>query len=348
MKEKLSEYALILLGILALIVLLYISVSYLLPIFLPFVIAWLIASLTLGPSRRIAKETGIGENALRLILSLLLTISITAVIGILLWQVVNAIWRFIADLGEGDRIYDLLNTIFSEDFLLLGDKIPGELSLKIREMLENFISTLFSALAGVATSLVGALPQVFFVMLVTLISLVYFALDYDRISGFVKSILPTEWVKRIVRLRDGIFSTLKKYLISYLMILLITFAVILSGLLLLRVEHALLIAMLVAFLDVLPIIGVGTVLVPWSILELSFGNRGVGIGLLVLFVVNAVIRQLAEPKIVGKSLSLHPIVTLILLYLGYSLFGALGLVILPVAAVSIGVLLKGDNSSEVA
>ena len=116
MKEKLSEYALVLLGILALIVLIYISVSYLLPIFLPFVIAWLIASLTLGPSRRIAKETGICENALRLILSLLLTISITAVIGILLWQVVNAIWRFIADLGEGDRIYDLLNTIFSDYF----------------------------------------------------------------------------------------------------------------------------------------------------------------------------------------------------------------------------------------
>ena len=138
----------------------------------------------------------------------------------LLWQVVNAIWRFIADIGEGDRIYDLLNTLFAEDTLPLGDRVPRELSLKLREIIENLISTLFSALAGVATGVVGALPQVFFVMMVTLISLVYFALDYDRISHFIRSILPIGWVKRIVRLRDGIFSTLKKYLISYLMILL--------------------------------------------------------------------------------------------------------------------------------
>ena len=89
-------------------------------------------------------------------------------------------------------------------------------------------------------------------------------------------------------------------------------------------------------------------IIPWSVIEISFGNKGLGIGLLVLFVVNAIIRQLAEPKIVGKNLSLHPIATLIMLYVGYSLFGIVGLIILPVAAVSIGLALKGDNSSKIA
>ena len=347
MKEKLSEYSVITVGILALLVLVYLGVNYLLPIFLPFAIAWLIVSLTLPTSRKMAKEIAIREGASRLILSLLITLLVTSMLGILIWQIVNAIWRFIADIGEGDRIYGIINSLFDSDILLLGDRMPKEVSMEIREAIQSLISSLFSALAGLATSVVGALPQVFLFMLVTLISLVYLALDYDRISGFVKSILPKAWIKRISVLRKGVFTTLKKYLLSYMTILLITFVVILTGLLLLRVEHALLIALLVSFLDILPIIGVGTVLVPWSILEIFFGNRGVGIGLLVLFVVNAVIRQLAEPKIVGKNLSLHPIVTLMLLYVGYSLFGAMGLIILPVAAVSIGFALKGDNSTQI-
>ena len=73
----------------------------------------------------------------------------------------------------------------------------------------------------------------------------------------------------------------------------------------------------------------------------------VAVGLLILFVVNAIIRQLAEPKIVGKNLDMHPIATLILLYVGYSLFGLVGLVILPVFALSVSVVLKGDNTTEI-
>ena len=100
-------------------------------------------------------------------------------------------------------------------------------------------------------------------------------------------------------------------------------------------------------MDILPIIGVGTVIIPWAVIELAFGNANFAIGLLLLFVFNAVIRQLAEPKIIGKNLDLHPIATLILLYVGYSLFGLVGLVILPVIAVSIGVALKGNHSTEI-
>ena len=280
-------------------------------------------------------------------MSLFLTLAVAGALGVLLWQIVDAILRFLSDLGEGNRLYDFLTALFSADIPIIGDKIPEELAAGVKNAISSALSELFSALAGGATAIAGALPKAFFVLLVTLISLVYFAIDYDRISRFVKSLLPDRAVKGISQLRDGIFNVIKKYLLSYSLILLITFTVMLSGFLLLRVEHALLIALLVAFLDILPVIGVGTVLIPWSILELVSGNKALGIGLLVLFVLNAVIRQLAEPKIVGKNLDLHPIATLILLYVGYSLFGIVGLIILPVIAVSIGVALKGNNTAEV-
>jgi predicted PurR-regulated permease PerM len=122
----------------------------------------------------------------------------------------------------------------------------------------------------------------------------------------------------------------------------------LTGFLILRIEHALLLSIIVAFLDILPIIGVGTVIIPWAIVEFAIGDGSLAVGLLVLFVVNAIIRQLAEPKIIGKNLDLHPIATLILLYVGYSLFGFVGLIVLPVIVLSIGVVLKGNNATEIA
>ena len=114
-----------------------------------------------------------------------------------------------------------------------------------------------------------------------------------------------------------------------------------------RVEYALLAALVIAFLDMLPIIGVGAILVPWSIIQLALGNLSFGIGLLVLFLVHELIRQIIEPKIVGKHLGMHPIVTLMLIYIGYSLFGVLGLLLLPVFTVVIDVISNKDNSAEV-
>ena len=106
-------------------------------------------------------------------------------------------------------------------------------------------------------------------------------------------------------------------------------------------------ALLVAMLDLLPIIGVGTVLIPWSVMEIAAGDRFMGIGLIILFVVNSVVRQLVEPKIVGKSLDLHPIIALMLIYVGYSLFGATGLLLLPFAAVIVSVSLNKNKTTEI-
>jgi predicted PurR-regulated permease PerM len=118
--------------------------------------------------------------------------------------------------------------------------------------------------------------------------------------------------------------------------------------LILGVNHAALIALVVAFLDILPVIGVGTLLIPWAIIELSVGSRFLGIGLLILFVVNTLIRQFIEPKIVGKNLNIHPIATLVMIYVGYSLFGIVGIILLPVIAVSISAVLRKDSSAEIA
>jgi len=347
MKEKINEFALISVGILCVFVLLFIFAEYVLPVILPFIIAWLISAITVKPAQKLSKRIKVPERILRLMMSIVLTLTAAGVVGVILWSIVDAIWRFLSDLGEGNRIYDLLSAIFSAEIPIIKDKIPDELAAGIKGALSSALAEIFSALASGATAIAGALPQAFFVLLVTVISLIYFSLDYDRVNGFVKSLLPDKTSKRIAQWKNQVIKVIKKYLISYSLILIMTFVIMLTGFLLLRIEHALLLALIVAFLDILPIIGVGTFLVPWSILEFVVGNSGLAVGLLVLFVVNAIIRQLTEPKIVGKNLDLHPIATLILLYVGYSLFGLVGLIVLPVIAVSLGVVLKGDDAAEI-
>lgn len=346
--EKLTRYCIIPIGILAAIVLLIGFIEYIFPILAPFFIAWLIASITVSPAKSLSKSIKSPERIIRLVLSLLLALIFTLVVCFIVWRTTTAIWHFLVDMSEINRLHDLLNHIMSRDIPLLGGILPEDLVAVVGDAFGSLLTGMLSFLADGVRTLAGGIPQLFLFLLVTLVSLVYFALDYDKIGNFVKKYLPNKLSLLLDRLGKGIVFVLKKYVLSYSLIMLITYVVLLSGFLILRVRHALILAFFIALLDVLPVIGVGTVLVPWSIYELAIGSSPLGIGLILLFVVNAVIRQLSEPKILGKSLDLHPLLTLIMLYVGYGLFGIAGMILLPVAGVCVSVILKGNKAAEIA
>ena len=140
----------------------------------------------------------------------------------------------------------------------------------------------------------------------------------------------------------------KRYVRSYLIIMGITFSVILVGLLILGVNNVILLSVIIAILDLLPIIGVGTVLVPWSIFELLLGNTGVGIGLIILLVLHELVRQFAEPRIIGKSIGVHPVISLLLLYVGYYALGFVGILFVPLLAVALNIFFdkREEDASE--
>ena len=117
--------------------------------------------------------------------------------------------------------------------------------------------------------------------------------------------------------------------------MLLTFAEIFIGLSILKVNYALLLAILIAVVDILPLIGTGTILIPWAIFSFITGNAGLGSGLLVLYGIVLIIRQLAEPKIVGSSIGLHPLATLAAVYLGIKFAGFIGIFIGPIVALCI-------------
>ena len=111
--------------------------------------------------------------------------------------------------------------------------------------------------------------------------------------------------------------------------MLITFSLLLIGFLVLGIKYALILSFICAIVDILPILGVGSVLIPFAIIEFAKGNLKLGIGLVVLYLIITVSRQIIEPKIIGAKIGIHPLLTLFSMYLGLSLFGVFGIILGP-------------------
>lgn len=209
----------------------------------------------------------------------------------------------------------------------------------VRNAVPNVLSTVgakvtdFSAKVLVwVSSLAGSLPTMLLNSLICLIATVFIAIDFDAISAFLGRNLPAKPLKMVIEIKDSFIGIVWEFVRSYFYIFLITAAEITVGLLIVGQKNALLIGVLIAVFDAFPIVGSGMVLLPWSVWTLFAGNTGKGIGLFVLYLVVVIARQIIEPKLVGKHVGLRPIVTLVCMFVGTKLFGALGLFGLPIMA----------------
>jgi len=347
-KQRLEYISRLLLGALSAVALLSLTMEYVLPVAMPFLIAWSVAFVVREPAEWICARTRLPKAMVRPTLAILLTLSVFALISLFVYKCSNVIMLILGDIAEGNNpIYDAIISITDPNLPIFGDSLSEELAERIAEAIGGLITSLFTGLASFVTSLVSALPNVLLFLLATVIALIYFAIDLEKINARVRSFLPERLSDRLTRIRHDFFSTAGKYIFSYLIIMVVTFAVLLTGFFILGVDNAPTFAILISLLDLLPVIGVGTVLVPWGILSLISGDNFLGAGLILLFVVNTVIRELIEPKIVGKSLDMHPLLTLILIYVGYALFGLQGLILVPVLSVLFGTLFNNGDSAKI-
>jgi len=126
-----------------------------------------------------------------------------------------------------------------------------------------------------------------------------------------------------------VLFTIGNYIKAYAIILLITFALLLMGFMMLGMKNSLSLAVLVAFVDILPVLGVGIVLIPWAIFSFIVGDTATAVAIALLYAVIAVTRQIIEPHIIGKRTGLHPLVTVIALYIGFNVMGFFGMILFP-------------------
>ena len=235
----------------------------------------------------------------------------------------------------------------------LGERLPllsslgdSEAAVFLRDAAEHAIRSaldaLIGALPGAALSLMGKLPDLFLFVLVLIMATLFVCADYDKVCRMIVRKLPSTLRPGLLSARDRMVSGGLRLLRAYGLLFLLTFTELVIGFSILRIDYALVFAFVTAVIDILPVLGAGSVLLPFALLLFLRGETGTGIGMVILYIIITVIRQYAEPRIVGKSVGVPPILMLMAMYLGYHLLGVKGLLLAPVAALFFGG--EGDRS----
>ena len=337
-KQKLKTGLLLLLGAAAV----WLFLAYVLKWVLPFVIALLIAGL-LNPA------IGALERRLRVRRGFAAFVCIFAALLLLGAAVGAVVWRVIFEIQELIRRMPELLTGFSRTLGTLGDKLMGVLE-RAPESVQRFLAqqlesaarsgsqwamTLTERLLGWLSRTAGALPSVMLGVVTTVLATFFTAVSYERIRDFCKRQIPRSFHGHVSRLRAAALVTFGKWLKAQLLLMLITFCELAVAFCVLRVQYAVVLALVIALLDALPVLGTGMILVPWAAVKLLDGAYAFGAGLLVTYAVVVVVHNCVEPKLVSAQLGLDPLVTLASIYVGFRAAGVAGMILFPVGAVAV-------------
>ena len=316
--------------------LIYIGVTYVLDIILPFVLGFIFAYIAIKLCKKFFHEE---KTIYRILTLLLIYLVIILFITTLVNVGINKLSDFIKTLPSFYKntlepyITSLENTLMK-----YGESLPEGINASLSDItgdifgaVRSALSSLASGLVNVTTSAISNAPGLLVTVIVTIVTSFYFVTDYEKIANWFTSSLPDKYLELFYEIKDFIENTLIKILGAYAGIMGVTFIELLIGLTIFKVSNSAMWALIISFLDILPVLGVGTVLIPWGISSLITGNYILGIELLVLYIVISVVRNIIEPKMVGTNLGLHPLATLFTMIVGLRMFGAVGMFGLPLA-----------------
>lgn len=222
------------------------------------------------------------------------------------------------------------------------EKIPFLQELNFEKLGDNAMDVLGSYMTGGSEPTVQAIsgfakniPNALVNIVMGLLATYFFIADRDRLLELVSTRLPKDLKEQGIRMYNQVLKVVVGYFQAQFKIMGVIYIVITAGLMLLGVNFAWLIGFGIALLDMLPVFGTGTVLIPWAIIKFFSGNYATAVGMLVLYVVALLVHQLIQPKLIGESVGLNPFATLFFMYIGYQYNGVLGMII----AIPVGMLL---------
>ena len=324
-------------------VVLYFIFVYMIHWVMPFIIGFLIA-LALRPVtrfvNRFVKSTGKG-------VALFVITMFYIVIALIIWFLTSFLITLISDLiytmprlyfGRIEPVLLEFNDWVVQNAQTLSPDVASTISQIITNginYLADFIKNISVSFVQFATKLISNFPLYLISVIFTIVLSVFISLEYDNITAFFRKQLTDKFNNTFEEARKFVTGTLWKMIKSYMIIMMITFLEMYIGLSILSVNYKLPIAVIVAVLDIMPVIGTGGVLIPWAIFELIMNNYFLGFGLLILYVAVTVIRNIIEPRIVGRQIGLHPIITITAMYAGLRLFSVAGILIGPVVAITV-------------
>ena len=332
----------------------YFAFRYALGALLPFIIAYIVSLFIIPLAKKTSEKTKI-PNKICAAVYITLAIALAIFVGVIsVGRLVREAEALVLN-GEGvfDSIRKALDTLRAPIELLRSKiKVGDENTLasfdkSFEEILSGIEKRVIDAISGgvanIVSSIVSHTPSIFIGVAVTVMSCYYFCMSGGVIGEGIKKTLPPKYRANVIRIISLIKTAVKKYARAYLVLMLITFFEVFVGLLILNVRYAFIVALCVAVVDILPLVGAGAVLLPWALVVFVMGDTSLSLGLVILYGVITIIRQISEPHIVGTSIGLNPAASLFSMYVGYKVFGFWGMIFGPAIAFVVSEALKKEE-----
>lgn len=359
MKQEAITYIKVILNLLTALVILLLCI-FLLPkvimFFMPFVIGWIISLIAAPLVRFLEEKLRIRRKAV----SAIVIVAVLAVVILLVYGIgVKLVRETVGFFNELPVLWKRIEAEFNQvgaNLQGLYKRLPADIQDKLFQFgsgLGDYFSDFIGGIGTPTFTAVGnfakQLPDIFMAVIMTLLSSYFFVADKSYLSDFMKKYVPASVYYRFNLIQRSFRNAVGGYFKAQFKIEVWVYILLVMGFLILGIDYALVIALGIAFLDLLPVFGTGTIMLPWAVVEILGGEYKRAIGLLIIWCIGQLFRQVIQPKIMGDSIGINPIPTLFLLYIGYHATGVLGMILaLPIGIIIINLDEEGvfDTTKE--
>ena len=337
----------------AIVLIAYFAMRYLLGPLSPFIAGFIIAWLLYKPSMALSRRARLPRRITSMIVAVVFYVIVFSAALTASVQVISAVENLVPQIPTlyAKVVLPYVSELFEQLDVWMADVDPAvadvveRMATSLFANMQSFVSGLPVMAVRLVSSVVTGMPNVILSVVLTVISTFFISQDYERVLGFLKSCLPAAIRDRVGETVVTGVDSIRKILGSYILIMIMSFGELSLGFLLLSVPYAVGLALLVAVIDIMPVLGTGLVLIPWAIIAAILGLYPTAIGVALLYVIMLVVRNIVEPKLVGKQMGLHPVATLISMFLGLEFFGILGLFGFPIA-LSLYVKMRASSKEQ--
>jgi len=351
--KNVKQYLKVILNLLIALVVLLLTVVLLpkmLVFFMPFVIGWIIASIANPLVHFFESKLKLRRKAGSV---LVIVLVISAVIGVGYLAITKLIAEGIAFASELPEIWSGLEENFNnlgKKWMVFYKRLPIDVQETITSVMSNlsqyigeFVGKISSPTMTAIGNFAKSIPGILIAVIMCILSAYFFVAERDYLNAFFRKYVPVSIQQKWLIGYKSMKKAVGGYFIAQFRIEVWMYILLVIGLMVLNINYAFLFALLIAVLDLLPVFGTGTVLIPWAVLKWIDSDYHTAIGLLVIWGAGQLIRQLIQPKFIGDSIGVKPIPTLFLLYIGFKVAGVFGMII----AVPIGIILITLNDAGV-
>lgn len=306
--------------------------------YVPFLIAFIISLIIEPLIRKVMKFTNLTRKV-SAIITLILVFAL--IIGLLIWGITSLITEasnILENLNNNmeniaSRVSGLVNG-FRFDNIQIPEQMKTIAQNGLNDLAKEGTNIAQKALTGILNT-VTHIPKIMIYIGITIVATYFVCTDKMYILDQMEHHLPRNWVNKFGHKLRKVISSLGDYLKAEGVLILISFSIVLIGLVIfnligMNVRYPLVIALFIGFVDALPILGAGTIMLPWAVISAFNGDIELAVSLIVLYIVIIVTRQLVEPRIVSNHIGIHPIFTLIAMYTGFKLIGVIGMFVGPI------------------